>query len=130
MTREIESSPQAPTVSPLVVDSPERLLRKRKRNLRSKVNEYYPTKRSHHSLDLWPALERSCAIRFDGMRLRHWGTAYVVSVGLLSTLLCAQNPNLSDAPNTVTPQTGAKNSSQPKLPADHANSISPIHFTY
>jgi hypothetical protein len=53
-----------------------------------------------------------------------------VSVGLLSTLLCAQNPNLQDAPNTVTPQTGAKNSSQSKPHADHATSLSPIHFAY
>jgi FG-GAP-like repeat len=44
----------------------------------------------------------------------------VVSVALLSTLLCAQNPRSSDA------QTGT----QRKLPADHSTSVSPIKFAY
>jgi hypothetical protein len=56
----------------------------------------------------------------NGMRLRQRATACSVSVGLLSTLLGAQNPRSSDA------QTGT----QPKLPADHSTSVSPIKFAY
>jgi hypothetical protein len=56
----------------------------------------------------------------NGMRLRQRATACAVSVGLLSTLLCAQNPRSSDA------QTGA----QRKPPADHSTCVSPIKFAY
>ena len=46
-------------------------------------------------------------------------------MALLSTVLSAQNPNLSDTPNTA-----KKTGSRTKLDAPHATSTSPIHFAY
>ena len=59
------------------------------------------------------------------MRLKQLGIASAVFVALLSTVLSAQNPNLSDTPNTA-----KKTGSRTKLDAPHATSTSPIHFAY
>ncbi len=64
------------------------------------------------------------------MLLRQWGTACVVSAGLLSTLLSAQSPSLSDPPKTMTTKTLTKTGSQPNLLPDHSTSTSPIQFSY
>jgi len=55
------------------------------------------------------------------MRLTQWATTCAVSVGFLSTLLCAQNVGPSDAP---------KSGTQTKPLADHSSSVSPIRFAY
>ena len=59
------------------------------------------------------------------MRLRHWGSALAFSAGLLTALLCAQNPVGSDAPKF-----GAQSKLAEHPAGEHANSISPIHFLY
>src|SRR5579863_1318440 len=112
MPREIESSPAALTASRLEEDSREPLLPRWTRVLRSRGKWRCQTRDLKlHFLEL--------RARIDVMEWRCWLTV-CASVGLLSTLSCAQNPGLSEA---------AKTETQSKL-ADHSTGASPIRFTY
>src|SRR5271166_4401749 len=64
------------------------------------------------------------------MRLRHWGRALAVSVGVLSALLCALNADVLDSLKSGTQPETTERSLDERSAGEHAKGVSPIQFAY
>ncbi len=64
------------------------------------------------------------------MRLRHWGRALAVSVGVLSALLCALNADVLDSLKSGTQPETTERSLDKRSAGEQAKGVSPIQFAY